>query len=209
MPRLSKTYPFARNRCDNCGQAFPTQNGVRCHIGHSPLCQAAALQNSINQHSTSTRRAEDIDSEVLATNDGESRQPEGVQDLDINPDIFSGLEGGFTDQQDHTHTETHPRYARKYDEGHAANVLGSAKTAFESMKDLQEASGHGAYAPFKDRSEWELAKWLVQNVNQRATDEFLKLSIVSHVHLNGTQPLQLFRRHASVLNRPTRASTSS
>ncbi|KAF8124416.1 hypothetical protein EV363DRAFT_1178044, partial [Boletus edulis] len=37
------------------------------------------------------------------------------------------------------------------------------------------------YAPFVDRSEWELAGWLVKNVNQRATDGLLKLPVVSSI----------------------------
>ncbi|KAF8431623.1 hypothetical protein L210DRAFT_837540, partial [Boletus edulis BED1] len=61
------------------------------------------------------------------------------------------------------------------------------QTAFESMKDLQDASGQCAYAPFADRSEWELADWLVKNVNQGATDKFLKLGIVSHINLDCIQ----------------------
>ncbi|KAN0091453.1 hypothetical protein V8E55_005019 [Tylopilus felleus] len=78
---------------------------------------------------------------------------------------------------DSANAKIHPRYAREYDEGRAADVLGSAKTAFESMKSLQEVSGQGAYVLFTDRSEWELANWLVKNVNQQAMDKFLKLPI--------------------------------
>jgi hypothetical protein len=184
MPRLSQAYPFAHNQCDNCGQAFPTRNGVRRHIGHSPHCKAAILRNSTARHAA--RRAEDI--EILADDGGyhqgvQTHADTDIPDLDINPEILSGHEGGLTDQRDHAHVDMNPRYVRKYDEGHAANVSGSAKTAFESMKDSQDASGQGAYAPFKDRGEWELAAWLVKNVNQRGTDEFLKLPIVSHVRI--------------------------
>ncbi|KAN0094971.1 hypothetical protein V8E55_003258 [Tylopilus felleus] len=73
-------------------------------------------------------------------------------------------------------SESQP-YVCEYDEGRAADVLGSAKTMFQSMKDLQEVSGRGAYTPFTDHHEWELADWLIMNVNQRATNELLKLPI--------------------------------
>ncbi|KAF8548376.1 hypothetical protein OG21DRAFT_1387473, partial [Imleria badia] len=33
------------------------------------------------------------------------------------------------------------------------------------------------YSPFADKGEWELAEWLINNTNQQAMDEFLKLSI--------------------------------
>ena len=34
--------------------------------------------------------------------------------------------------------------------------------------------------PFADEEEWELAQWLMKNVMQTATDQFLKLKGVSH-----------------------------
>ncbi|KAF8551358.1 hypothetical protein OG21DRAFT_1478190 [Imleria badia] len=54
------------------------------------------------------------------------------------------------------------QYAYEYDQGPAAEVL---------------AAGHIIYYPFADREEWELTDWLIRNINQRATNEFLKLSI--------------------------------
>ncbi|KAI5981382.1 hypothetical protein EDD15DRAFT_2115623, partial [Pisolithus albus] len=50
---------------------------------------------------------------------------------------------------------------------------------FEKMKELQDCFGGSAYSPFEDREDWELAQWLIDNVNQRAADEFLKLPVVS------------------------------
>jgi hypothetical protein len=35
-------------------------------------------------------------------------------------------------------------------------------------------------APFADDDEWELAKWLMKNVSQTATGEFLKMKGVRH-----------------------------
>ena len=111
------------------------------------------------------------------------------------PDPFLGHEGDKGGQDDHSEPVRpelehdsmgtgggSQRYAREFDEGRTADILGSAQTMFESMKDLQEASERGAYAPFTDRSEWELADWLVKNTNQGATDKFLKLAIVSDIN---------------------------
>ncbi|KIK17767.1 hypothetical protein PISMIDRAFT_110783, partial [Pisolithus microcarpus 441] len=53
-------------------------------------------------------------------------------------------------------------------------------TVFEKMKELQDGFGGSAYSPFEDHKEWELAQWLINNVTQWATDEFLKLPVVSH-----------------------------
>ena len=189
MPRHAHPYPFARNQCGYCDQAFPTMTGVRRHISHSPRCQAAALRNAARRHTVRGDQGGDqgVNSEVRTDDEGNG---EGV-DIDVYPDPNPGDGGALDDHDrpvhsefecDSTNAKTSRRYAREYDEGCAADVLGSAETAFERMKDLQEASGQGTYAPFADRSEWELADWLVKNANQRATDEFLKLPIVSHIN---------------------------
>ncbi|KAI5984843.1 hypothetical protein EDD15DRAFT_2390291 [Pisolithus albus] len=73
--------------------------------------------------------------------------------------------------------EYFPCYAREYDEGPVADVLGKGETVFNKMKKVQDSLGGSTYSPFEDRDEWELAQWLINNVNQRATDEFLKLQV--------------------------------
>ncbi|KAF8122220.1 hypothetical protein EV363DRAFT_1183475 [Boletus edulis] len=77
-----------------------------------------------------------------------------------------------------------PRFAQEFSQNAAAEVLGVDATPFERMKQHQEELGEGAYAPFADREEWELAQWLIKNSNQRATEQFLKLPITR----NRTQP---------------------
>ncbi|KIK26765.1 hypothetical protein PISMIDRAFT_94556, partial [Pisolithus microcarpus 441] len=69
------------------------------------------------------------------------------------------------------------RYACEYDEGPVADILGTGQTAFENMREVQDGFGGSTYSPFEDREDWELAQWLINNVNQRATDEFLKLQV--------------------------------
>ncbi|KAJ7651800.1 hypothetical protein B0H17DRAFT_832323, partial [Mycena rosella] len=56
------------------------------------------------------------------------------------------------------------------------------KTKFEEIRDDEILKGAEVWGPFKDESEWELAKWLIKNVGHTAADEFLKLSIVSIVN---------------------------
>ncbi|KAI6095123.1 hypothetical protein EDD17DRAFT_1772574 [Pisolithus thermaeus] len=74
--------------------------------------------------------------------------------------------------------EYFPCYACEYDEGPVANVLGKGETAFNKMKKVQDSLRGSTYSPFEDRDEWELAQWLINNVNQQATDEFLKLQVM-------------------------------
>ncbi|KAJ7619276.1 hypothetical protein FB45DRAFT_755446 [Roridomyces roridus] len=52
-------------------------------------------------------------------------------------------------------------------------------TILEEWREKQQAVGESEYSPFVGEDEWELAQWLSKNVSQTATDEFLKLSMVS------------------------------
>lgn len=87
--------------------------------------------------------------------------------------------GGGGEREVEKETGKFPCYVMEFNEGASAEVLGNAKISFQVMKDVQDASGQCMYAPFADREEWELAKWLISNANQCATDKFLKLLIVS------------------------------
>jgi hypothetical protein len=73
--------------------------------------------------------------------------------------------------------ETYPRYVKEFPT--RAEELGDGKMAFEEIFEDQSAKGESPWAPFTDKDEWELARWLVKNVNQRATEEFLKMPGVS------------------------------
>ncbi|KAG0708022.1 hypothetical protein DFH29DRAFT_979602 [Suillus ampliporus] len=50
-------------------------------------------------------------------------------------------------------------------------------TCFKEVQMNQDTSSESTFAPFADKEEWGLAEWLVNNLGQTPTDEFLKLSI--------------------------------
>ncbi|KAG1860869.1 hypothetical protein F4604DRAFT_1882599 [Suillus subluteus] len=52
------------------------------------------------------------------------------------------------------------------------------ETRFETCSREQQEGGEELWAPFEDAEERGLAQWLVQNLGQTRTDEFLKLPIV-------------------------------
>ncbi|KZT29567.1 hypothetical protein NEOLEDRAFT_1175239 [Neolentinus lepideus HHB14362 ss-1] len=62
--------------------------------------------------------------------------------------------------------------------GKAGIAVGKGKTDFEAWKEVLERGECGAWAPFKDDDEWELAQWLVENVGKNKIDEYLKLNIM-------------------------------
>jgi hypothetical protein len=73
--------------------------------------------------------------------------------------------------------EMYPRYAKEFPT--SAEELGEAKTAFEDIFEDQRAKHESLWAPFADKEEWDLARWLAKNINQQATEEFLKILGVS------------------------------
>jgi hypothetical protein len=75
--------------------------------------------------------------------------------------------------------ETCPRYVRKFPT--SSEELGDSKTAFENIFEEQRERCELPWAPFADNDEWELARWLAKNVNQRPIEEFLKMLGVSFV----------------------------
>ena len=53
------------------------------------------------------------------------------------------------------------------------------KTKFETLLERQSADRKQPWEPFASKDEWQLATWLMANVGQTSTDEYLKLPIVS------------------------------
>ncbi|KAJ7160367.1 hypothetical protein C8R46DRAFT_1286061 [Mycena filopes] len=68
---------------------------------------------------------------------------------------------------------------RKECPGHGGATYGKGKTTFEVIRDEEVLKGADVLGPFKDEAEWELAKWLIKHVGHTATDEFLKLRMIT------------------------------
>jgi len=65
----------------------------------------------------------------------------------------------------------------------AGATYGRCKPLYASLDEEQKRVGHSRWAPFEDEEEWQLAEWLIHNVGQKQTDNFLKLPIVSFILL--------------------------
>ncbi|KAJ7766420.1 hypothetical protein DFH07DRAFT_867038 [Mycena maculata] len=61
----------------------------------------------------------------------------------------------------------------------AGATYGTGKTSFEIIRDEEILKGGMVLGPFRDDDEWQLAKWLIKYVGHTATNEFLKLPIIS------------------------------
>jgi len=69
--------------------------------------------------------------------------------------------------------EVYPRYAQDFPI--SPELLGMGQTLFEVICEDQQNKGQAPWAPFEDQEDWELARWLAQNVTQTAAKEFLKM----------------------------------
>ena len=82
---------------------------------------------------------------------------------------------------EHEHTE-HMRKTNRYIEpfpGDAGHSIQKSKTRYEVWLENQRCEEKNPWDPFASEDEWALTMWLINNVGQKATDQFLKLRIVS------------------------------
>lgn len=165
--------------CSNCKRTFSTVGGLHRHTAHSQVCYA---QWELDAH------AEEVTSHAATgVNFGFARDAEAsMADTSYPIEDFSAHANALdrTNQMDGSPQEadgrpTFARFAQEFFSHPIADVLGCDTTSFERLKMVQDGAGKGPYTPFADRDEWELAQWLVKNANQRMTEEFLKLPIVS------------------------------
>ena len=78
------------------------------------------------------------------------------------------------------HSEDGQRYIENFPEEYRAGATwGNCKPLYEYIEDERKREGGSRWGPFEDEDEWHLAEWLIQNVGQKQTDNFLKLPIVS------------------------------
>ena len=67
--------------------------------------------------------------------------------------------------------------------GDAGQGIQKSKTRFEKWLEIQDIEGTDPWQPFASKEEWALTRWLMNNVGQKSTNEYLKLPIVHEVVL--------------------------
>jgi len=80
-------------------------------------------------------------------------------------------------------TNTYPtiqidRFINSYP-GDAGQAIRKSRTRFEVWLENQKNEEKIPWDPFASEDEWALTMWLIKNVGQKSTDQFLKLPIVS------------------------------
>ncbi|KAG6839374.1 hypothetical protein C0991_003198 [Blastosporella zonata] len=162
-------------RCPYCAVAKPSIRAVNMHLqAHAP-CLKKWQQELTSRHDLPSpplgpkRKlppveipASDEEYEPEFPDDGtQSKHPrvENVEDEDDPP------------------ASQYSRYIHPYP-GPAGQWIREGKTKFGALQEWLEQSGKSLWEPFESEEEWELAMWLLKNVGQKSTDEYLKLPII-------------------------------
>lgn len=181
-------------RCPYCAKPLPTGKAVRQHVAASQSCAKSWEMQQLAKIPTKTLANQEkspplsdidhVDDEemddlsykfVLPYEGGESanttrRSPSGSPAVDLHVD----KRAEDTDDQPSSHT----RYSEAYPRS-VGQPIRKEKTPFENFRDIDSAAGRQPWEPFSSKNEWELATWIMKNVNQRATEQYLNLPIVS------------------------------
>jgi hypothetical protein len=177
---------MAPPRCQYCGKAFKTPRAVNHHISASKA-RSTEWRNDLykKEDHTATPSPKRLKKESLTEDDVHEFEPDILGDFVMNSqsrraseevEEVHNNEGG----KNYTASEI-PRFIESYP-GDAGEGIRKSKTQYEEWLESQREDGKNRWDPFASEQEWALARWLILNVGQKATDEFLKLSIVSKIY---------------------------
>jgi hypothetical protein len=185
------TYPRkSMPTCKYCGTIKSTSEAIKKHIQHTLLCRDKYLVELSKIESTVL----DSDTHTPTCINSNSNCEQPADEVSYGVDIADETSVGAS-QEETGHSATFkdgvgnpgtwnfpvelPRYSEAYP-GLAGMPIGSAKekTCFELIRDAEGEDGPWSEKGFKSKEEWEVAKWLLHNVGQNQTDEFLKLPMV-------------------------------
>ena len=183
IPYLNGTKVMAPPRCEYCGKAFETRRAVNHHISASRSC-SRDWRNDFIKNDNPSPSPKRLKKGSLTDMEGE---------LEGNLDVFEGVADDFDmpspprrasveeDEGEGGRGNTYPtsitdRFIESYP-GKAGEGLRRTKTQFEVWLKNQREEEKIPWFLFA----WALTKWLLKNVGQTSTDEFLKLAIVRQV----------------------------
>ncbi|KAF8144661.1 hypothetical protein K438DRAFT_2029075, partial [Mycena galopus ATCC 62051] len=199
-------------RCPYCSQRVTTRAGIKKHIAHTPACRIAwaaklGAITATNEEAYGAPAPAPAMLQSMPALHNEEEEEDELMDLpiEIGDDFVSAPRANSPappqlippSRRPTVETvidEDDPRNFKRFVEGFDGDagtpLLDKGKTPrrgetlFQRMHAEQATSGESRFAPFVDGDEWDLARWLSKNVNQTATDEYLKLSITKKAQLS-------------------------
>ena len=177
-------------RCPHCNTSKPTQKAINQHIQLTPACKKAygeqltAIRGSPSPRPSCKRkeRSPSPPAHVLEGSDDTGMQAADdfvppVDPVPVQPQSKRARMEEVEDE-DSAPRPRYTRFVRPYPRP-VATPIRRGKTKFETLLEQQTADGMQPWEPFVSKEEWQLATWLMANVGQTSTDEYLKLPIVS------------------------------
>ena len=174
---------MVKYKCNFCGKAdIPTQAGLKVHIQLSKAGCWEAMERQTNwsllpENDTPTTWVRWDNDQTNDSNDasvdhgdvfynGFSPFIPSPRHIDLpKPELAENQHQSKRARVEEVEDEeTYPRYAKEFPT--SAEELGDGKTAFEGIFEEQMFKGKAPWAPFANKDEWELARWLAKNVNQ-------------------------------------------
>ena len=193
--------------CGFCGKLCPTVPSINQHINITPKCKKASCEEfSQYVNDIWDNVPENLnDMEWYPLPNLPNKLELQIEDFHLEEDIQI-VEETFNRELEETHLLPPPppqpqschqqatvgdaseiedmndghHYIEKFPEEYLAGTTwGNCKLLYECLDEEQKRDGGSHWGPFEDEDEWQLAKWLIQNIGQKQTDVFLKLPIVS------------------------------
>jgi hypothetical protein len=187
--------------CSYCGIHKPSRANVKRHIKQSPKCQNAFLEE-IQQYNINTA---DVDSNEDMFSDCEAEDEPGnaispshkANNFTMSLEDDTALPSFSAERQSQQpHVEEVPdegdrprgwnqgvddsRFIESYlDPAGVLIHVNQSSTKFEKILEAEDVSTQ--WGDFKTEGEWQLAKWLLQNVGHNQIANFLDLPIVRMV----------------------------
>ena len=168
-------------RCSYCSRSFPTTKGLHSHQAQDLVCQRKRAEDQamiFHQLSGNANPNFVHPSPSHPTTSPTQLSSDDVMQIDPDPEMAAPAQEYPQDRPEPTRKKgvyrvSPPTRLR------AGESKGRAETRFERIRRQQQQRGQGAHGQFQTAEDWDLAKWLIKNVGQNATDSFLKLPIVS------------------------------
>ncbi|KAJ6608811.1 hypothetical protein B0H10DRAFT_2226532 [Mycena sp. CBHHK59/15] len=182
-------------QCPYCKVAFTDETLCIRHQAHAPACKKKRdefIQTLLirrRRHRRSRSPSPPAGPDLGA---GDASIPDDFMDVDTPGPVLapSNYEVLDIDAQDPEPLAVLPAvpgieehnepFEDRFDEARKpGQSYGPSKTVFERIRDDQVLTGCEVLGPFADEEEWELAKWLINNVGHNQTEAFLKLPIIT------------------------------
>jgi hypothetical protein len=180
------------SQCPGCDYVGANDNALKRHWANKESCRryyekllladVVGPSTSLSDDSTSEMSSDvdamDVDADVLdhggagATIDGSAPRASGVRVP------VTGVQLDRAEERADARLAKGHRFAGPF-QGTPAKVIRVGKTSFERLKDSQDRDNAVPYSPFANAKDWELAKWMAQNLSKRQMDELLATAYVS------------------------------